>query len=127
MTRESQTAADHVAPRFASAWAALAYAVCSLSLAWPALTGQFLVNANSDQYLAGYAFREFAASPESPGNKAAVAGMAGVLTQRAKSPRAKGTKERVEFLTWPFGPLSFGHFETGLRAPRDRGILAAPS
>ena len=62
MTRDSQTAADHVAPRFASAWAALAYAVCSLSLAWPALTGQFLVNANSDQYLAGYAFREFAAS-----------------------------------------------------------------
>lgn len=30
-------------------------------LGWPALTGAFLVDTNSDQYLAGYAFREFAA------------------------------------------------------------------
>ncbi len=30
-------------------------------LAWPALGGAFLVNPNSDQYIAGYSFREFAA------------------------------------------------------------------
>jgi len=63
MTRDTRHEPDsHFTPRFASAWAALAYAVCSLSLAWPALAGQFLVNSRSDQYLAGYAFREFAAS-----------------------------------------------------------------
>ena len=50
------------APPFATAWAALVYALCALSLAWPVLTGKFLGNVNSDQYLAGYAFREFAAS-----------------------------------------------------------------
>jgi hypothetical protein len=49
------------APRFASAWAALTYAVCALSLTYPALAGKFLVNPLSDQYKAGYAFREFAA------------------------------------------------------------------
>src|SRR5688572_3614040 len=43
-------------------WAALTYAVLTLSLAWPALAGKFLVGGNSDQYIAGYAFREFAAS-----------------------------------------------------------------
>src|SRR5215472_17626799 len=50
------------APRFATAWAALVYIVASLMLAYPALTGQFLINPRSDQYKAGYAFREFAAS-----------------------------------------------------------------
>src|SRR6266550_2377460 len=50
------------APRFAFGWAALVYALCTLSLAYPALAGQFLVNSHSDQYIAGYAFREFAAS-----------------------------------------------------------------
>lgn len=50
------------APRFASAWAALTYSLCALSLAYPALVGRFLVNANSDQYKAGFAFREFAAT-----------------------------------------------------------------
>jgi hypothetical protein len=48
-------------PRFASAWAALTYALCALSLSYPALAGQFLVNERSDQYLAGYAFRDYAA------------------------------------------------------------------
>jgi hypothetical protein len=38
------------------------YVVCTLSLAWPALIGKFLVNPRSDQYIAGYAFREFAAA-----------------------------------------------------------------
>ncbi len=49
-------------PRFAAGRAALVYALCALSLAYPALAGQFLVNPTSDQYKAGYAFREFAAS-----------------------------------------------------------------
>ncbi len=48
-------------PRFASAWAALTYALCALSLTYPALAGQFLVNPLSDQYKAGYSFRDFAA------------------------------------------------------------------
>ncbi|WP_284351662.1 hypothetical protein [Roseisolibacter agri] len=43
-------------------WAAATYAIATLLLAWPALLGQFLVNPRSDQYIAGYAFREFAAS-----------------------------------------------------------------
>ena len=50
------------APRFAFGWASLVYAICTLSLAYPALVGKFLVNPYSDQYIAGYAFREFAAS-----------------------------------------------------------------
>ena len=43
------------------AWAALAYALATLALAYPALSGQFLVNPHSDQYMAGFAFRDFAA------------------------------------------------------------------
>src|SRR6202165_5240359 len=50
------------APRFALGWAALVYALSTLSLGYPALAGKFLVNPYSDQYIAGYAFREFAAS-----------------------------------------------------------------
>lgn len=50
------------APRFATAWAALVYAVGTMLLAYPALAGQFLINVRSDQYKAGYAFREFAAN-----------------------------------------------------------------
>jgi len=42
--------------------ASLVYAVATLTLAWPALVGKFLVNPRSDQYIAGYAFREFAAA-----------------------------------------------------------------
>jgi hypothetical protein len=49
------------APRFALGWASLVYAVAVLALAYPALTGGFLVNPHSDQYIAGYAFRDFAA------------------------------------------------------------------
>jgi hypothetical protein len=65
MTRpveRERPAAPLAAPRFATAWAALAYALATLTLAWPALLGQFLVTIRSDQYMAGYAFREFAAS-----------------------------------------------------------------
>jgi len=50
------------APRFAFGWAALAYTWATLSLAYPAVWGRFLLNQNSDQYKAGYGFREFAAS-----------------------------------------------------------------
>src|SRR5262249_34572249 len=49
-------------PRFGTAWATLVYAVAAMMLAYPALAGQFLINPRSDQYKAGYAFREFAAS-----------------------------------------------------------------
>ena len=49
------------APRFAAWWASLVYAVSTLLLAYPALGGLFLLNPRSDQYKAGYAFREFAA------------------------------------------------------------------
>src|SRR5205814_3829303 len=50
------------APAHANLWAALTYAVLTMSLGFPALAGKFLVGPNSDQYVAGYAFREFAAS-----------------------------------------------------------------
>lgn len=49
------------APRFAMGWAALVYALATLALAYPVLSGQFLVNPRSDQYIAGFAFRDFAA------------------------------------------------------------------
>ena len=49
------------APRLAGVWAVALYAITSLLLAYPALAGRFLVNENSDQYIAGYAFRDFAA------------------------------------------------------------------
>ncbi len=49
------------APRFAAGWASLVFALATLTLAYPALGGGFLVNPRSDQYIAGYAFREFAA------------------------------------------------------------------
>ena len=58
----ANTSAALSAPRFAFGWASLVYALCTLSLAYPALAGKFLVNPYSDQYIAGYAFREFAAS-----------------------------------------------------------------
>lgn len=49
------------APRHPFAVAAAVSAIATLLLAWPALGGAFLVNSNSDQYIAGYSFREFAA------------------------------------------------------------------
>ena len=54
--------APSAAPRFALGWAALLYALCTLSLAYPILQGRFLAGPNSDQFKAGYAFREFAAT-----------------------------------------------------------------
>lgn len=48
-------------PRFAMLWASLVYTLATLTLGYPALAGRFLVTTHSDQYIAGYAFREFAA------------------------------------------------------------------
>ena len=49
-------------PAHPGLWAALVFALCTLALGLPALSGGFLVNPHSDQFLAGYPFREFAAS-----------------------------------------------------------------
>ena len=63
MTRpDASKPATDSAPRFPFGWASLVYALATLTLAYPALGGAFLVNPSSDQYIAGYAFREFAAS-----------------------------------------------------------------
>jgi Bacterial membrane protein YfhO len=48
-------------PRHAWAVALLTCVVGTMLLAYPALSGQFLVNIYSDQYIAGYSFREFGA------------------------------------------------------------------
>jgi hypothetical protein len=56
-----RTDPDIEAPSHATALACLVYAVTTFLLGYPALGGKFLINARSDQYLAGYAFREFAA------------------------------------------------------------------
>lgn len=61
MARTDATAAPELAPRAPRICAALVCVVATLLLAWPALGGAFLVNPHSDQYIAGYAFREFAA------------------------------------------------------------------
>lgn len=55
------TTEDLAAPRHATWWASLVYAVSTMLLAYPALGGLFLINPRSDQYIAGYAFRNFAA------------------------------------------------------------------
>jgi hypothetical protein len=52
---------DDTPPRRPLLWGALISVATTMLLAWPALGGAFLVNPNSDQYLAGYSFREFAA------------------------------------------------------------------
>ena len=57
----SDAAPRQWAPRFALGWASLVYVVAVMMLAYPALAGRFLVNPHSDQYIAGFAFREFAA------------------------------------------------------------------
>src|SRR5262249_39992284 len=63
--RSAKPAATSIAPAFTPrreyAWAALIFALCTLALALPALKGGFLVNPSSDQYIGGYAVREFAA------------------------------------------------------------------
>jgi hypothetical protein len=56
------TASTPSDPPYPFAWAVLACVLAALTLAHPALGGAFLVNPYSDQYIAGYAFREFAAA-----------------------------------------------------------------
>lgn len=48
--------------------ALLVFAVGTLVLCYPALSGMTLLNENSDQYIAGYAFRDFAAQSLRNGN-----------------------------------------------------------
>jgi hypothetical protein len=48
-------------PARPAAVAGLVFLLAALALCWPMLTGQFLVSAQSDQYVAGYAFRSFGA------------------------------------------------------------------
>jgi|GEM_PF-206232 len=55
-----------VEPRWS--WLVAALGIATLSLAWPALGGAFLVNPHSDQYIAGYGFRTFAAQSLRAGN-----------------------------------------------------------
>lgn len=43
-------------------WASLVYAAATLALGYQALAGQFLAGPHSDEYIAGYAFREFGAA-----------------------------------------------------------------
>ncbi|WP_373070583.1 hypothetical protein [Gemmatimonas sp.] len=61
MARADATNMPPPSPRFPLAWAAVVCFLATMLLAWPALGGAFLVNPNSDQYIAGYSFREFAA------------------------------------------------------------------
>ncbi len=52
---------DQIEPRNAWLLALLTCIAGTMLLAYPALSGQFLVNIYSDQYIAGYSFREFGA------------------------------------------------------------------
>jgi hypothetical protein len=58
---ETSTLTNVAAPRHGGWIAAAVYAVATLVLGYPALGGRFLVSVISDQFKAGYAFREFAA------------------------------------------------------------------
>ncbi|MGV3707262.1 MAG: YfhO family protein [Gemmatimonas sp.] len=68
MAPSEPNAAGLPVPRHQLAWAALICIGTAMLLAWPALGGGFLVNPNSDQYIAGYSFREFAANSLKNGN-----------------------------------------------------------
>ncbi len=59
VTRETVAASG---PRREGLWAALFYATWTMALGFPALAGKFLAGQYSDQFIAGYAFREFGAS-----------------------------------------------------------------
>ncbi len=58
----TRTMTGAAGPKRGGLWAAALYAMCTMALGYPALAGQFLAGPNSDQYVAGYAFREFGAS-----------------------------------------------------------------
>lgn len=61
MVRSDAKNPTPAAPRLPFLWATAVSILVTMLLAWPALGGAFLVNPNSDQYIAGYSFREFAA------------------------------------------------------------------
>ncbi len=67
MDRSDPTLPDW-SPRYAWGWAALTCVIVTMLVAWPALSGGFLVNPHSDQYIAGYPFRNFAAEMLRAGN-----------------------------------------------------------
>src|SRR3569833_1022846 len=56
-----RTDVDLAPPPHSTLLAAANYAISTLLLGYPALAGKLLVTARSDQYLAGYAFRDYAA------------------------------------------------------------------
>lgn len=68
MARSNPSPASSPDSRLSLWWAAGVCVLATLLLAWPALGGAFLVNPNSDQYIAGYSFREFAAQSLRAGN-----------------------------------------------------------
>ncbi|MDQ3515901.1 MAG: hypothetical protein M3403_03905, partial [Gemmatimonadota bacterium] len=49
-------------PRLGILWASLVYAAATLALGYQALAGKYLAGPHSDEYIAGYAFREFGAA-----------------------------------------------------------------
>ncbi|MEP6766974.1 MAG: hypothetical protein ABJB66_21835, partial [Gemmatimonadaceae bacterium] len=61
MANSDANAVPTSATRHQLALAALICLGATMLLAWPALGGGFLVNPHSDQYIAGFSFREFAA------------------------------------------------------------------
>jgi hypothetical protein len=68
MSRTDRIDTPDATPRAPALVAAFVLFIATMLLAWPALGGAFLVNPNSDQYIAGYAFREFAARSLREGN-----------------------------------------------------------
>jgi hypothetical protein len=59
VTREDVIAAGPLRPAL---WASLLYALATISLGYPAFAGKFLAGEYSDQFVAGYAFREYGAA-----------------------------------------------------------------
>jgi Bacterial membrane protein YfhO len=53
---------ESIAPPYAIWWALATYVACTLLLGYPALHGGFLVTPISDQYIGGFAVRNFAAT-----------------------------------------------------------------
>lgn len=65
----TQHSAQELSPSLIShRWLLMALLVATASLAYRALTGAFLINPESSQYVSGYAFREFASQSLRSGN-----------------------------------------------------------
>lgn len=69
-TKAGQSHADPevTGPSHPTLWASLVFAIATMTLSWPALTGRILFNTRSDQYTLGYAFRHFAETSLREGN-----------------------------------------------------------